>query len=562
MRKKWKYKELDEEKIDEIVKKFNVPELLATVLVNRGIVDDEEIRVFLNPTRSDFHDPYLMPDMEIAVERIIKAIDNQEKVIIYGDYDVDGITSITVLKKFLKTCGLEADYYIPNRLSEGYGLNRAAIDYIKEKEYTLIITVDCGISGIEEIEYANSLGIETIVTDHHEPMEVLPPAVAIVDLKRKDNDTYPFKSLAGCGVVFKLTQALGMRLGIDEKEYLKYLDIVCVGTISDIVPLVDENRVIAKLGLKLVEVTRNPGLKALLNASGYKVVNSNTISFGIAPRINACGRMGYEEEALKLFLTENLVQASEITERLNKYNRDRQEIEKNIYDEAIKMMEKEDSNAQSIVLGSNNWHHGVIGIVSSKITEMYFKPSILICFEGEDGKGSGRSIPGFDLHEALAETAKYLEKYGGHEMAVGLSLKKNNFNRFKEAFEKYVEEKDITGIVPIIEIDKQISLKDIDSNIVKQLDLLEPFGEANRRPIFVYKNLKIDSIRALSDGKHLKMTLKDGNTIVNAIGFNMGQLSKEYMIGDRIDVVGTLEINAYNGREMVQINVKDIMKSL
>ena len=559
MRKKWKYKELDEEKIDEIVRKFDVPELLATVLVNRGIVDDEEIRVFLNPTRSDFHDPYLMPDMEIAVERIIKAINNQEKVIIYGDYDVDGITSITVLKKFLKTCGLEVDYYIPNRLSEGYGLNKAAIDYIKEKEYTLIITVDCGISGIEEIEYANSLGIETIVTDHHEPMEVLPPAVAIVDLKRKDNDTYPFKSLAGCGVVFKLTQALGMRLGIDEKEYLKYLDIVCVGTISDIVPLVDENRVIAKLGLKLVEVTRNPGLKALLNASGYKVVNSNTISFGIAPRINACGRMGYEEEALKLFLTENLVQASEITERLNKYNRDRQEIEKNIYDEAIKMMEKEDSNAQSIVLGSNNWHHGVIGIVSSKITEMYFKPSILICFEGEDGKGSGRSIPGFDLHEALAETANYLEKYGGHEMAVGLSLKKNNFNRFKEAFEKYVEEKDITGIVPIIEIDKQISLKDIDSNIVKQLDLLEPFGEANRRPIFVYKNLKIDSIRALSDGKHLKMTLKDGNTIVNAIGFNMGQLSKEYMIGDRIDVVGTLEINAYNGRE---INVKDIMKSL
>jgi single-stranded-DNA-specific exonuclease len=562
MRKKWKYKELDEEKIDEIVRKFDVPELLATVLVNRGIVNDEEIRVFLNPTRSDFHDPYLMPDMEIAVERIIKAINNQEKVIIYGDYDVDGITSITVLKKFLKTCGLEVDYYIPNRLSEGYGLNKAAIDYIKEKEYTLIITVDCGISGIEEIEYANSLGIETIVTDHHEPMELLPPAVAIVDLKRKDNDTYPFKSLAGCGVVFKLTQALGMRLGIDEKEYLKYLDIVCVGTISDIVPLVDENRVIAKLGLKLVEVTRNPGLKALLNASGYKVVNSNTISFGIAPRINACGRMGYEEEALKLFLTENLVQASEITERLNKYNRDRQEIEKNIYDEAIKMMEKEDSNAQSIVLGSNNWHHGVIGIVSSKITEMYFKPSILICFEGEDGKGSGRSIPGFDLHEALAETAKYLEKYGGHEMAVGLSLKKKNFNRFKEAFEKYVEEKDITGIVPIIEIDKQISLKDIDSNIVKQLDLLEPFGEANRRPIFVYKNLKIDSIRALSDGKHLKMTLKDGNTIVNAIGFNMGQLSKEYMIGDRIDVVGTLEINAYNGREMVQINVKDIMKSL
>lgn len=298
------------------------------MLVNRGIVDDEEIRVFLEPTRNDFHDPYLMPDMDIAIERIIKAIKSQEKVIIYGDYDVDGITSITVLKKFLKTCGLEVDYYIPNRLNEGYGLNKNAIDKIREKGYTLIITVDCGISGIEEIEYANSFGIETIVTDHHEPMDVLPPAVAVVDLKRKDSNTYPFKSLAGCGVVFKLTQALGMKLGMDEKEYLKYLDIVCVGTISDIVPLVDENRVIAKLGLKLVEVTRNPGLRALLNASGYKQVNSNTISFGIAPRINACGRMGYEEEALKLFLTENLVEASSITEKLNKYNRERQEIEK------------------------------------------------------------------------------------------------------------------------------------------------------------------------------------------------------------------------------------------
>lgn len=562
MRKKWEYRELDVEKIKEIVEKFNVSELLATVLVNRGIVDDEEIRVFLEPTRNDFHDPYLMPDMDIAIERIIKAIKNQEKVIIYGDYDVDGITSITVLKKFLKTCGLEVDYYIPNRLNEGYGLNKNAIDKIREKGYTLIITVDCGISGIEEIEYANSFGIETIVTDHHEPMDALPPAVAVVDLKRKDSNTYPFKSLAGCGVVFKLTQALGMKLGIDENEYLKYLDIVCVGTISDIVPLVDENRVIAKLGLKLVEVTRNPGLKALLNASGYKQVNSNTISFGIAPRINACGRMGYEEEALKLFLTENLVEASSITEKLNKYNRERQEIEKNIYDEAIAMIQGESQDVNSIVLGGDDWHHGVIGIVSSKITEMYFKPSILICFEGEEGKGSGRSIPGFDLHEALVKLSKYLDKYGGHEMAVGLSLKRKNFEAFKKAFQEYVAEKDISDIVPIIEIDKQIDLKDVDYNVVKQLDLLEPFGEANRRPVFVYRNLKIDSIRALSDGKHLKLTLKDGNSVVNAIGFNMGALSKEYMIGDKIDVAGTLELNSFNGKEMVQINIKDIMKSL
>ena len=561
MRKKWEYKDVDSEKVKEIREKFNVSNLLATVLVNRDITDEKEIKVFLNPTRNDFHDPYLMPDMKIAVERIIKAINNQEKVIIYGDYDVDGITSITVLKKFLKTCGLDAGYYIPNRLNEGYGLNKVAIDKIKEDGYTLIITVDCGISGIEEIEYANSLGIETIVTDHHEPMETLPPALAVVDLKRKDNTTYPFNSLAGCGVVFKLTQAIGMELKMDEKEYLKYLDIVCVGTISDIVPLVDENRVIAKLGLKLVEVTKNPGLRALLKAAGYKQINSNTISFGIAPRINACGRMGYEEEALKLFLTENIVDAENITEKLNKYNRDRQEIEKNIFDEAIKMIEKDDNASNSIVLGSYNWHHGVIGIVSSKITEMYYKPSILVCFDGEEGKGSGRSIPGFDLHEALVNMSKHLEKYGGHEMAVGLSLHKKNFNRFKNDFEKYVTEKDISDLVPILEIDKQIGMKEIEIDTVKELDLLEPFGESNRRPVFVYKNLKIDSIRALSDGKHLKMTLKDGNSLINAIGFNMGSFSKEYMIGDKVDVAGTLEINSFNGRDFVQINMKDIMKS-
>ena len=322
MYKKWKYQETDEKVVLDIAKKNNISNLLATVLVNRGITNQRDIEIFLNPTRKDFHDPYLIKDMNIAVDRIIKAINNKEKTIIYGDYDVDGITSITVLKKFLKERGLDVEYYIPNRLNEGYGLNKSAIDEISKKEYTLIITVDCGISAVDEIEYANSLGIETIVTDHHEPMEQLPKAIAVIDNKRKDSE-YPFKNLAGVGVVFKLIQAIGMKLNINEKEYLKYLDIVCIGTISDIVPLVDENRVIAKLGLKLVEVTKNLGLRALINSSEYKVINSNTISFGIAPRINACGRMGFEKEAVKLFLTEDEKEAQEITEKLNKYNRDR-----------------------------------------------------------------------------------------------------------------------------------------------------------------------------------------------------------------------------------------------
>ncbi len=561
MYKKWRYQEVDSSLVEEISSKNNISELLATVLINRGIKTKKEIDIFLNPTRNDFHDPYLIKDMDLAVDRILKAIKNNEKTIIYGDYDVDGITSITVLKKFLKERGLDVGYYIPNRLDEGYGLNKAAIEKIAKEGYTLIITVDCGISGLEEVEYASLLGIDTIVTDHHEPMEQLPNAIAVVDNKRKDS-TYPFKSLAGVGVVFKLTQAIGKKLNLPEKEYLKYLDIVCIGTISDIVPLIDENRVIAKLGLKLVEVTKNIGLKSLLDASGYKEINSNTISFGIAPRINACGRMGYEEEALKLFLTEDETEAKIITDRLNKYNKDRQDIEKSIFEEAISKIEENhlDKN-NSIVLGAEGWHHGVIGIVSSKITDIYFKPSILVCFEGDEAKGSGRSIPGFDLHEALSYMSDYLEKYGGHEMAIGLSLKRENFKKLQEKFEEYVTKKDISDILPIIEIDKIITLKDLNTDTVRELDMLEPFGEANKRPVFVYKNLKIDSIRALSEGKHLKLTLKDGNTIINAIGFNLGNYSKDYTIGDKIDVAGMLEINSFNGIDSVQINIKDIMKS-
>ena len=341
MNKKWEFYEENSEEIIDIAKKHNISELLTKILVNRGITDDKEIDTFLNPTRNDFYDPYLMPDMDKAVERIIKAINNQEKVMIYGDYDVDGITSITVLKKFLEERGLKTGHYIPNRLEEGYGLNENAIRSIAEQKYTLMITVDCGISGIEEVELANQLGIETIITDHHEQSESLPNAYAIINAKRKDSQ-YPFRGLAGCGAVFKLIQAISLRLGLEEKEFLKYLDIVCVGTISDIVPLVDENRVIAKLGLKLVAQTRNIGLRELILQSGYKKIDSNTISFGVAPRINACGRMGYQEEALDLFLTNNIEEARKITARLNSYNLERQTKEKDIFEQAIKELEKED----------------------------------------------------------------------------------------------------------------------------------------------------------------------------------------------------------------------------
>ncbi len=563
MNKKWQICETDKEKVDELKSKYNISELLATILVNKNITTQKEINEFLNPTRNDFFDPFLMNDMDIAIKRIKKAIENQEKVIIYGDYDVDGITSITVLKSFLKDVGLDVDYYIPNRLEEGYGLNKNAIDEIAKREYKLMITVDCGISAIEEVDYANSLGIEVIITDHHEPGDEIPKALAVIDNKRKDSK-YPFRELAGVGVAFKVSQALAQSMNIREEEYLKYLDIVCVGTISDIVPLVSENRVITKLGLKLVKQTRNMGLRAIINSSGYSQINSTTISFGVAPRINACGRMGKAEQALKLLLSKDIYEVNKLTQELNSYNRERQEIEKEIFENVLTKIEQNNlAKNRTIVVGGENWHHGVIGIVSSKITEKYFKPSILLSFEEDGtGKGSGRSIPGFDLHEALMKCENCLEKFGGHSMAVGLTIKKENLEQFYKEFEKIAEENETENIVPIINVDAKIELDKIDKSVVEDLKQLEPFGEANKTPTFAFKNIRIDSIRALSEGKHLKLTLRENNQIINAIGFNIGELAEAYKIGDKIDIAGVLEINTFNGIDNLQINIKDIMKSI
>lgn len=563
MNKKWQIYDTDEKKVEELVEKYDINKLLATILVNRKIISKEDIRLFLNPTRNDFHDPFLIKDMDIAVDRIVKAIKNNEKITIYGDYDVDGITSITVLKSFLQERGIEVAQYIPNRLNEGYGLNKMAVKKIAEAKCQLMITVDCGISAVEEVKYANSLGIETIITDHHEVGEELPKAIAVIDNKRKDS-TYPFRELAGVGVVFKVIQAISNKLGLKEEEYLKYLDIVCIGTISDIVPLIDENRVIAKLGLLLIKQTKNIGLKSIINSSGYKQLDSNTISFGVAPRINACGRMGEAEKALDLFLSKNINEVSKLTEELNDFNKIRQEKEKEIFESVKEQIEEKhlDKN-RTIIVDGKNWHHGVIGIVSSKITEMYFKPSILLSFEEDElGKGSGRSIPGFDLHKALLKCSNTIEKFGGHAMAIGIAVKKENLDKFKNQIENIAKESKIEEILPIINIDTQINLSNIDKEMIESLKKLEPFGEGNRTPVFAFKNLKIDSIRALSEGKHIKLTLKDNNTIVNGIGFNLGHLVNEYRIGDKIDVAGVLEINTFNGVDNIQINIKDIMKSL
>ena len=313
----------------------------------------------------------------------------------------------------------------------------------------------------------------------------------------------------------------------------------------------------------LVKVTKNIGLKELITQTGYSNIDSSMVSFGIAPRINACGRMGKQEEALKLFITDDKNEANEITKKLNEYNIQRQEKEKNIFEQAIKKLENNNvEELNSIVLAGENWHNGVIGIVASRLTEKYFKPTILICIEGDEGKGSGRSIPGIDLHQALVESSQYLKKYGGHEMAVGLSLEKNKIEDFRKHFEEILKEKNVKQILPVINIDCEITKKDLNKETIEQIKLLEPYGEKNKPPLVVYKNLKITSIRALSEGKHLKIELKDGNENISAIGFNLGELSEEYLIGDKVDIVGTLELNSYNGQERIQINLKDIMKSI
>ena len=500
-----------------------------------------------------------MPDMEKAVSRITKALKNNENITIFGDYDADGITSTTILKRFFHDINKECNVYIPNRLNEGYGLNKNAIKKLSEDGTNLIITVDCGITAIEETKYAKELGIDIVITDHHEPGEEIPDAEAVVDCKRKDNK-YPFRELAGCGVAFKLTQALCKNLDLNENQALKYLDIACVGTISDVVPLVDENRVIVKLGMLLLKQTKNLGLKQIINNAHFKEFNSMSVAFGITPRINACGRLGHQDEALELFTTDNQEKATELAKKMDEYNIQRQLEEKRIYDEAITLLQEEAQTngiTNCIVLGHENWNPGVIGIVSSRITEKFYKPSILVCFDKDIAKGSGRSIEGFDLHKALMECDKYLTNYGGHSLAAGLSLNTKDFEKFKNMINEYAEKniKD-EDLIPTINIDLKLEDSQLNIEDVEELKLLEPFGQSNEEPIFMITNLKVVSIKTLSDGKHLKLYLKNQNYL-DAIGFNLGERANELKIGDTIDIVGNLNINEFNNTKKVQMLLKD-----
>lgn len=561
MNKVWKIKKIDENLVERYMNKFNIPAFTAKMLLAKDI-DETQVEKYLNPDIQGLYDPYLLEDMEKMVERIILAGSRQERIAIYGDYDVDGITSITLIYSFLKDLGLDVEYYLPDRQEEGYGLNKEAILKLKEEGISLIITVDCGISAVEEVEYANSLGLDVCITDHHECSNTLPNAYSIVNPKRPDSK-YPFNSLAGVGVSFKVLTAISKRLDMPKESYLKYLDIVAVGTIADIVPLVDENRIITANGLKMLKKTKNEGLKALMKVARITDVDSDNVSFGLAPRINASGRMADATVAVKMLLSENPTEAYNYAKVLDEQNILRQEVERKIYEEAVLRIETEGlDKKKTIVIEGENWHQGVIGIVASKLTEKYLKPVILLTYDDEKTKGSGRIPQGISLYDALSECAECLTAFGGHELAAGLTLETKNIPAFKEKFEATIEKMKPDEFVRNINVDFQVKKQDMTFDTIKEIDKLAPFGQKNRRPVFVYKNLKVVSISTLKEDKHLKFRLQEDNFMVDAIFFKAGDRRDEVMLGDRIDVVLSLSVNEFMGYKNIQFLVVDFKKSI
>lgn len=563
LKKKWLLREFDKQRVVEMSKRFHISPLTAIILYNRGIQDDEAVDRFLSKDLSVLHDPYLLQDMEKAASRIRQAQENKEKITIYGDYDVDGITSIAILYKHLCEMGIEVDYYVPDRMQEGYGINRDALDKIREGGTTLIITVDTGITAVEESEYAKEIGLDVIVTDHHECKEQIPAVYAAIDPKRKDC-SYPFKSLAGVGVVFKLIQAL------DDKESLpelmeKYSDLMCLGTVADISPLVDENRVIVTEGLKRFRATKNVGLKALIDVStNGKAITTSTIGYTIAPRINASGRLGCASRSVELFLTDDENRAKELAESLCEENTLRQQTEQKMFREAMEYLEThpEVKDDNVIVIPHENWHHGIVGIVSSKITEKFYKPSILFAIDGDEAKGSGRSVNGFNLFGALESSSDLLEKFGGHELAAGLTIKAANIEEFRKKINNCSKDQfSETMLTPTILLDAAIKVPYITLETVNDINRLQPFGVDNPTPLFAVRNIKIHKISVMSEGKHLRMTLLKDGKYLDSVGFGMGEYYQHLQEGDFIDVAFSLDINDYKGFQNVQLILKDIKKN-
>jgi single-stranded-DNA-specific exonuclease len=554
----------DQKIVDEIARELAVPPIMARILLNRQIDSFEKAHTFFRPDLENLHDPFLMKDMDKAVERLHRALLNGENILVYGDYDVDGVCSASLLYLVLsRMVGPKVSYYIPDRITEGYGLSDKSIKEASENGVNLIITVDCGVTAIEEIQLAKDLGMDTVVCDHHQPAEQLPAADAILDPKLPDSN-YPFEELAGVGVAFKLLQGLYKKLELPEAELDEFLDLVAIGSCADIVPLIDENRILVRHGLDKINYNPRYGVRALLESSGLsnREVTAGLIVFVLAPRINAVGRLGDARRAVQLFNSQTLQQARTFARELEKENRARRDIDEITFKEALSIVETKlnPDEDKAFVLYKEDWHPGVIGIVASRIVEKFYRPTIMITVMDGIGKGSARSIANFNIYQAIKECSHLLSGFGGHKYAAGLTIKQEMIPEFVKCFKKAAEiDIQSEDLIPNIRIDGEIELPQFTPRFIRLLKLLGPFGPMNMRPVFMSRNLKIMGYPSIVGQNHLKLKLEQEGSVFDAIGFNMGDCLAKIEKNDGIvDCVYAVEENRWNGKTQIQLRLKDI----
>lgn len=552
------------EKAKHLQECLGVDITIAELLVKRGISTFDEAKAFFRPQLNDLHDPFLMKGMEEATSRILKALKTQEKVMVFGDYDVDGTTSVAVMTTYLQSLGLEVLSYIPDRYEEGYGISYQGIDTAKKEGIALIIALDCGIKAIEKVAYAKNFGIEFIICDHHRPGDQIPDALAVLDPKQEDCN-YPFDELCGCGVGFKLIQALQSKLELPPTDIYKYLDLVATAIGSDIVPIVGENRILAHFGLKLINSRKRPAFKAILEQTQKKVLSITDVVFMIGPRINAAGRMKHGLLATELLCETDLEKVKALANDIELFNTSRKKADQAITEEAIQLIQenKEEERFTTVVYQSH-WHKGVIGIVASRLTETYYRPTLVFTKSGEKLAASARSVKGFDIYEALDRSSEFLEQFGGHKYAAGLTMLEANFNNFKAKFEEVVESSiDPELLTPEILYDAELNLDAITPKFIRILKQFAPFGPQNMKPTFVTKNCTTTGfVKALGeDEAHLKTNIKHRGSVFTAIGFGLGDKKKLLENSQTFDIIYTIEENEWNGNVSIQLNLKDVRKT-
>ena len=564
MQKRWKILAADKQKSDLLQLILKISHVICDILVKRDVVTFDQSKKYFRPELSDLHDPWLMKDMDKAVERIIRAVNNNEKILVFGDYDVDGTTSVACMYRFLKKIHSSLDFYIPHRYREGYGVSKAGIDFANENGFNLIISLDCGIKSIDLIAYAKQLGIDFIVCDHHLPDVELPNAIAILNPKQKDCN-YPYKELCGCGVGFKLISALAPQFGLSDDDIYESLDLVATAIAADIVPMTGENRVLAYYGLKKANENPNNGIKALGFLSGLKTeLHINNLVFIIAPRVNAAGRMDDARKAVQMFIAESYDESLQYAEMLHSDNTDRKEADLNITSEALSLItENQDwQDRKSTVVFQSHWHKGVVGIVASRLIEHYYRPTIVLTQSGEYVAGSARSVPGFNLYEAVHACREHLIGYGGHFAAAGLTLEIEKVEAFRNKFEEIVSATIHPELlIPEIIIDAEINLSDIQWPFYNILQQMEPFGPENLRPVFVAKKVWNTGYSKIVKEDHIKFSLKQNNTVFSGIGFKMADKFHLLQMNNPIDVVFKIDENEWNGNKTLQLRVIDLRLS-